>query len=264
MSPEADPVLLHIDGGIARIRFNRPHVLNAINEAAILAFKRAVETVAADASVRVVVLSGEGKGFLAGGDVGRFHSAGDQAAEVVAAIIGPFHAALTMLTRLDQPVIAALHGAVAGAGLSMALAADLAIASEDAKFTLAYTKIGTSPDGGSTWSLPRVVGLRKALELALLSDVIGAQEALRLGLVNAVVPPEALADRVDALAERLADGPTLAFGRVKALLRGAFERDLPEQLAAEQAAFLASVGTHDFKEGVAAFVEKRPARFEGH
>lgn len=263
MSPEADPVLLHIEGGIARIRFNRPQVLNAINEAAILAFKRAVETVAADGSVRVVVLSGEGKGFLAGGDVARFHSAGDQAAEVVASIIGPFHAALTTLTRLDQPVIAALHGAVAGAGLSMALAADLAIASEDAKFTLAYTKIGTSPDGGASWSLPRVVGLRKAMELALLSDVIGADEALRLGLVNAVVPPQDLAARVDALAKRLADGPTLAFGRVKALLRGSFERSLPDQFAAEQASFLASVGTADFKEGIAAFVEKRPAHFQG-
>lgn len=261
---DADPVLLELSGGIARIRFNRPHVLNAINEHAILAFKRAVETVAQEPTVRVVVLSGAGKGFLAGGDVGRFHEAGDKAAEVVSAIINPFHEALQTLIGLRQPVIAALHGAVAGAGLSMALAADLAIASEDAKFTLAYTRIGTSPDGGASWGLPRVLGLRKAMELALLSDVIGAAEAERLGLVNKVVPADRLSEEVDALARRLAEGPTQAFGRVKALLRGSFERDLRGQLAAERDAFLACVGTRDFKEGVAAFVEKRPATFEGH
>lgn len=260
---DADPVRLDLDGPVARIRFNRPHVLNAINEPAILAFKAAVERIAASQGVRVVILSGEGKGFLAGGDVGRFHEAGDQAAEVVASIIGPFHSALRTLTTLDQPVIAALHGAVAGAGLSMALAADLAIASDDAKFTLAYTKIGTSPDGGASWALPRVVGLRKAMELALLSDVIGAEEALRIGLVNAVVPADALSPKVEDLAARLAQGPTRAFGRVKALLRGAFERSLPDQLQAEQEAFLSCVGTSDFKEGTAAFVHKRPARFEG-
>lgn len=264
MSAEAEPILLHMEGGIARIRFNRPQVLNAINEAAVLAFKRAVETVAASQTVRVVVLSGEGKGFLAGGDVARFHEAGDQAAEVVSSIIGPFHSALKTLTGLDQPVIAALHGAVAGAGLSMALAADLAIAAQDAKFTLAYTRIGTSPDGGASWALPRVVGLRKAMELALLSDVIGADEALRLGLVNEVVPSEALAERVDALAARLSDGPTRAFGRVKALLRGSFERTLPQQLQAEQDSFLSCVGTRDFREGTAAFVEKRAAHFRGN
>ncbi|MEW6255628.1 MAG: enoyl-CoA hydratase-related protein [Pseudomonadota bacterium] len=260
---DADPVRLDFDGPIARIRFNRPHVLNAINEPAILAFKNAVERIAASDGVRVVILSGEGKGFLAGGDVGRFHEAGEQAAEVVASIIGPFHSALRTLTSLDQPVIAALHGAVAGAGLSMALAADLAIAAEDAKFTLAYTRIGTSPDGGASWALPRVVGLRKAMELALLSDVIGADEALRIGLVNEVVPAPALAGRVDELAGRLAQGPTHAFGQVKALLRGSFERNLPAQLQAEQEGFLSCVATEDFKEGTAAFVEKRAARFAG-
>ncbi len=261
---DADPVLLALTGGIASIRFNRPHVLNAIDEHSILAFKRAVETVAVEPSVRVVVLSGAGKGFLAGGDVGRFHEAGEQAAEVVASIIDPFHEALRLLTSLRQPVVAALHGAVAGAGLSIALAADLAIASEDTKFTLAYTRIGTSPDGGASWSLPRVVGLRKALELALLSDVIGAAEAERLGLVNKVVPADQLASEVDALVHRLSAGPTQAYGRVKALLRGSFERDLVGQLAAERDAFLGSVGTRDFTEGVAAFVQKRPPVFEGH
>lgn len=261
---DADPVLLDLSGGIARIRFNRPHVLNAIDEHAILAFKRAVDTVAAEPSARVVVLSGEGKGFLAGGDVGRFHAAGEGAAEVVSAIITPFHEAMVTLTSLRQPVIAALHGAVAGAGLSVALAADLAIAADDARFTLAYTKIGTSPDGGASWALPRVVGLRKAMELALLSDVIDAAEAERIGLVNKVVPAAELEEAVTRLATRLAAGPTQAYGRVKALLRTSVDHDLPTQLEAEKQSFLGSVGTRDFREGVAAFVEKRKAHFEGH
>ncbi|OYX10963.1 MAG: enoyl-CoA hydratase [Rhizobiales bacterium 32-66-8] len=228
-----------------------------------MAFRRAVETIAGDAAVRVVVLSGEGRGFLAGGDVGRFHAAGANAPQVVEALIGPFHEALRMLTSLRQPVLASVHGPVAGAGLSIALAADLAIAADDARFTLAYSRIGTSPDGGASWSLPRTVGLRKALELALLSDVIDATEALRLGLVNKVVPAAQRVAETEALARRLAEGATFAFGQIKALMRGSFETSLPDQLLAEQQAFQACAATQDFAEGASAFVEKRPALFAG-
>ncbi|MGR7996060.1 enoyl-CoA hydratase/isomerase family protein [Xanthobacter sp. ZOL 2024] len=257
------PILLDITDGIARIRFNRPKVLNALDEATILAFKAAVDEVAADSTVRVVVLSGEGRAFLAGGDVGRFHTAGPDAPKVVAAIIDPFHQAILALAGMPAPVIASVHGAVAGAGLSVALAADLAIAAEDAVFTMAYTRIGTTPDGSGTFSLPRVVGLRKAMELALLSDTVDAAEALRLGLVNKVVPVAALAHETDLLARRLAAGPTEAYGRIKHLLRAAFRHTLSEQLHAEREAFIASAGTADFAEGVAAFVAKRPPQFEG-
>lgn len=257
------PILLDIAEGIARIRFNRPKVLNAIDEAAVLALAVAVDRVAKDETVRVVVLSGEGKAFLAGGDVGRFHAAGRDAPKVVSAIIEPFHHAVLSLSAMPAPVIASLHGAVAGAGVSVALAADLAIAADDAKFTLAYTRIGTSPDGSSTFSLPRVVGLRKAMEIALLSDTIDAAEALRLGMVNKVVPAADLAAETDALAKRLASGPTLAYGRIKHLLRSSFGHSLSDQLHAERDAFVASAGTKDFAEGVAAFVEKRTPSFEG-
>lgn len=259
---DAAPILLDIADGVARLRFNRPQVLNALDERMILAFAAAVEALDNEA-VRVVVLSGEGRGFLAGGDVGRFHAAGADAPAVVDAIIGPFHAAMTRLTTLRAPVVAALHGPVAGAGLSVALAADLAVASEDAKFTLAYSRIGTSPDGGASWSLPRVVGLRKAMELALLSDVVDAQEALRLGLVNKVVPAERLSAEVEALARRLADGPTQAYGRIKALLRGSFQHSLAEELELERRSFLSCAASADFAEGTAAFVEKRAACFKG-
>jgi len=153
--------------------------------------------------------------------------------------------------------------AVAGAGLSVALAADFVVAADDAKFTMAYTRIGTTPDGSGTFSLPRIVGLRKALELTLLSDPVDAAEALRLGLVNKVVPAADLARETDALARRLAAGPTAAYGRVKHLLRASFSHTLSEQLHAEREAFIASAGTADFAEGVAAFVNKRPPHFEG-
>ncbi|MEP9352140.1 enoyl-CoA hydratase-related protein [Xanthobacter sp. KR7-65] len=263
MTAENSPVRLDIADGVARIRFNRPHVLNALDEATILAFSAAVDKAARDERVRVVVLSGEGRAFLAGGDVGRFHAAGPDAPKVVAAIIDPFHHAMLTLAAMTAPVVASVHGAVAGAGVSVALAADLAIAADDLKMTLAYTRIGTSPDGSSTFSLPRVVGLRKAMEIALLSDTIEAPEALRLGLVNKVVPAADLAAETDALAKRLAEGPTLAYGRIKHLLRASFSHSLADQLHAERDAFIASAGTADFADGVAAFMQKRPPRFEG-
>lgn len=264
-SPSADaaPVLFSVADGIARIRFNRPAVLNAIDEPTILAFKDAVDRTAKNQAVRAVVLSGEGRAFLAGGDVARFHAAGKDAPKVVAAIIEPFHHAIVTLASLHAPVIASVQGAVAGAGFSVMLAADLAIAADDARFTMAYARIGTTPDGSGTFSLPRIVGLRKALEMALLSDVIDAPEALRLGLVNKVVPALDLAAETDALARRLAAGPTVAYGRIKHLMRASFSHTLSEQLQAERDAFVASAGTRDFAEGVAAFVEKRSPSFEG-
>ncbi|MFG1463097.1 enoyl-CoA hydratase-related protein [Xanthobacter sp. DSM 24535] len=260
---ESQSILLSVTDGIARLRFNRPQVLNALNEEMIVAFRDAARTIAADDTVRAVVLSGEGRAFLAGGDVGRFHAAGVTAPDVVSDLIVPFHEAITLLNGLAPPVIASVKGAVAGGGLSVAMAADLVIAADDTRFTMAYSRIGTSTDGSASWSLPRVVGLRKALELALLSDVIDAPEALRIGLINKVVPLAELESQTDALAARLAAGPTLALGRIKALMRGAFDNTLAAQLDAERAAFIACASTRDFAEGAAAFVEKRPAIFVG-
>lgn len=262
-APDDTPLLLDIADGIARIRFNRPKVLNALDEASVLAFNAAANRVARDESVRVVVLSGAGRAFMAGGDVARFHDAGPEAAEVVSAIIEPFHHAILMLAAMPAPVIASLHGAVAGGGMSVALAADLAIAAHDIQMTMAYTRIGTTPDGSGTFSLPRIVGLRRAMEIALLSDVIDAPEALRLNLVNKVVPAADLEAETEAWARRIAQGPTLAYGRIKHLLRSSFGHSLSEQLGAERDAFIASTHTRDFAEGAAAFVHKRPPFFEG-
>ena len=257
------PVLLKVDGPIARIVFNRPKVLNALSIEAAEAFLGACKSVAADASNRVVVIAGEGRAFMAGGDITAFQGPADEVKRRIPKIMDPLHEGLEILAGLPQPVIASLQGAVAGAGMSIALATDLAIAADNVVFTLAYSKLGTSPDGSSSWTLPRLVGLRKAMEIALLSDVYDAGEALRLGLVNRVVPVADLASETDKLARRLADGPTFAFGQTKALLRHSFGNSLHDQLDAEAAGFGACIGTADFAEGVNAFLGKRPSAFKG-
>nr|WP_029659623.1 MULTISPECIES: enoyl-CoA hydratase-related protein [unclassified Afipia] len=257
------PVLLKVDGPIARIVFNRPKVLNALSVDAADAFLSACKSVAADKENRVVIIAGEGRAFMAGGDISAFQGPADEVRRHVPTIMEPLHEGLEILAGLPQPVIASLHGAVAGAGMSIALSTDLAIAADTAIFTLAYSKLGTSPDGSSSWSLPRLVGLRKALEIALLSDVYDAAEALRLGLVNRVVPAADLASETEKLARRLAEGPTFAYGQAKALLRGSLDNSLHDQMEAEAKAFGACIGTKDFTEGVNAFLAKRQPTFTG-
>lgn len=256
-------LLLTIEDGIARITFNRPTVLNAIDAPLANAFLNAIRTLESEPDARVIILQGAGKGFMAGGDVGAFHSDLPNAGATADAIIGPLHEGLALMARLPQPVLASVHGAVAGAGVSLVMASDLAIAADNARFTLAYSRIGASLDGSSSWSLPRIVGLRKAMELSLLAETIDANEALRLNIVNRVVLVADLQAETEAFARRLADGPTFAFGRIKALLRQSFELPLVEQMSAEQAAFRACAQTHDFAEGLNAFFEKRPAAFKG-
>lgn len=254
------PVLLEREGAIARIRFNRPQALNAADSALALAFRDACLAIAADASVRVVVLSGNGRAFMAGGDIAQFR---DDAAAVPATLIDPLHEGLLCLSQLQQPVIASLHGAVAGAGMSIALGCDLAIAAEGTRFNFAYTKLAASCDLGGSWHLPRLVGLRRALEIALLCEPIDAAQALQLGLVNRVVAADALASHTEQLAQRLAAGPPLAQGLVKRLLRDALSRNLSGQLDAERAAFSRCAASADFAEGVEAFLAKRAPLFSG-
>lgn len=263
MTSDAPPLVIERDGAVATLRFNRPKALNAIDEAMAEAMLDASRQLATDDSVRVVVLSGAGRAFMGGGDIGRFHAEPGEGAAVADAILIPLNEALTILADLPKPIIAGVHGAVAGAGISLAMAADLVVAADDSRFTMAYARIGASPDASATWSLPRLVGLRHALELALLADGFDAAEALRLGLVNRVVPAAALAEETGALARRLAQGPTLAYAQTRRLLRGAFDRSLPEQLEAERAAFKRCADSADFAEGIAAFFGKRPAAFRG-
>lgn len=255
----ASPIVLEMNGAIATLAFNRPAALNAANVDMAEQLLRAVRHIEKESAVRAVVIRGEGRSFMAGGDLSLLQ----QGPKTATQLIAPLHEALNRLALLPAPVLASVQGPVAGAGVSIMLAADLAIAADNASFNLAYAKIGATPDASGSWHLPRVVGLRKALEIALLSDTLDALEALRLSLVNRVVPASQLGVETARLAQRLADGPSAALGRTKALMRGSFDRTLAQQLAEEQAAFEACAGTDDFAEGVDAFLHKRTPGFTG-
>jgi 2-(1,2-epoxy-1,2-dihydrophenyl)acetyl-CoA isomerase len=251
------------DGAIATIRLNRPDRLNAIDSAMAHELLDACRRAERDDGVRALVLRGEGRGFMAGGDVTKFHEAGRDAPELVRGIIGLLEESVQILDRLRFPVVARVQGAVAGAGFSLMMAADVVVASEDVRLSFAYTAIGTTPDGGLSWTLPRAVGVRRATEIALLGEPIEAEQALHLGLVTKVVPLDELDAVTDRVASRLAAGPTRAYGRARELMRRSPQHTLPEQLALERESFVASAGTEDFREGVAAFVERRRAEFRG-
>lgn len=257
------PVQLSVSEGIASIRFSRPQTLNAIDEAMAASFRDAVKDMLAHPSVRVAVLSGEGRAFMAGGDLQAFHSNLSNAGITAGRIIDPLNEAVAMLAEAPLPVLASVHGAVAGAGMSVALGADLVVAADNTRFVPAYARIGASPDGGGTWVLAQLLGVRKAMEMALLAEPFDAATALALGLVNRVVPAADLATQTLALASRLAQGPTRTWGRTKRLLRDAGSTPLRQQLRAEREAFVACTMSADFAEGLAAFFDKRDPHFIG-
>lgn len=249
--------------GIGTISFDRPEVFNALDETMITGLREHCEALAADSAVRCVVLRGEGPAFLAGGDVRLFHDRLTELPALSLRLARELHIGIQALRRMPKPVLASVHGAVAGAGLSLMLACDLAIAADDARFTVAYSRIGTSPDGGGSYFLARMLGTRKALELALLSEPFDAAQALALGLVNRVVPVAHLGADTAAFARRLADGPTLAYAETKQLVDAAHATSIEAHLEAEARAFSRCAATADMGEGVRAFVERRAARFRG-
>ena len=263
MNSHTAPVIVGFEEGIAGIRFNRPKALNAIDASMALALRDGIRAVLATPGVRVVVLSGEGRAFMAGGDLQAFHADLPRAPATARQIIDPLHEAVAMLAECGFPVIASVHGAVAGAGLSLAMGCDITIAADDTKFVPAYARIGASQDGGGSWALPRLVGLKRAMEIALLAETIDAATAMQLGIVTRVVPAAQREAETLALARRLAQGPTQTFGRIKRLLRESLQRPLRDQLDAERDAFVACAGTQDFAEGLASFFEKRQAKFIG-
>ncbi len=256
-------VLLSVEEGVATLSFNRPQVFNAMDADMMIQFRAAAELVQRDAAVRAVVLRGEGKAFLAGGDVALFHQRIKELPEAIVRWGREMHFAILALRRADKPVLASVHGACAGAGFSILCAADLAVAADNAYFSLAYTKIGASPDGGSTHFLPRLVGYKKAMELTLLADRFDANKARELGLVNWVVPADQLGQETQRIARELARGPTQAFGEAKRLMNQSLDRSIETQMEEELVAFARCATTHDLAEGVAAFVEKRKPVFHG-
>jgi 2-(1,2-epoxy-1,2-dihydrophenyl)acetyl-CoA isomerase len=264
-----DTVLVETHNGLCTITLNRPKALNALDLAMVKTLGQVIPAVAEDASIRVVVLRGAGEHFMAGGDVKWFKSNIDAEPnkqvirDEFETFIHKVHVIVTALRRMRKPVIASVQGAVAGFGVSVVLASDMAIAADNSMFTLAYCHIGTSPDGGSTYALPRTVGMKRAFEIALLGDRFDAAAAREAGLINRVVPAASLEKETAKLAMRLALGPTHAYGNTKELLNLSFHNTLEAQLAAEARNFADCATTRDFVEGVTAFTEKRMPQFTG-
>lgn len=255
------PVQLHIENGCARVVFDRAEALNAIDQPTALAFEAAVSQAIAS-GVRVLTLSGQGRAFVAGGDLAAFRRSADRAAEAEA-IIAPMNRGLQQLDESDVLSIALLHGPVAGAGLSLALTTDFAIAADSAVLSFAYLKIGAPADCGITWALPRIVGLRRAMWIAIEGSSVPAAQALDWGLVNRVVADADLQEQGGALAAKLAGLAPGAAAALKRLLRDSLGRDFATTLDAEKQAFKTAAATDDFAEAINAFFDKRPARFSG-
>ena len=260
----AEPIIRYeVKDAVATITLNRPEAYNALNLALGRELFHAALDADEDRAVRCIVVTGAGRAFCAGGDVKDFHDSADRIGVVIKELTTYLHGAVSRLARTPKPVIMAVNGAAAGGGMSLALAGDLVVATESAKFTMAYSKIAASPDGSSSYFLPRMIGLRRALELHYTNRVLSARDAMDWGLVNRVYPDAEFAVSVAALAKELAGGPTLAFGRAKLLFHQSTQESLESQMELEAQA-LATLGhTEDFRNGVAAFVRKQPPVFQG-
>lgn len=258
-------LLLERSDTVATLTLNRPEALNTLDFALMDALVDATAQVAADDTLRVVVVRGAGRHFMAGGDLrtfeGELAKPPAQRSEDFRRMIGRLHSAIETLHRMPHPVVARVQGAVAGFGLSLMNACDLVVAAEDTYFASAYRNIALTPDGGGSWSLPRLVGTRRAMEILLLGERFDARRALEIGLVNRVVPLAELDAATDAVVQMLAQGPVLALRNAKRLVRESLARSLSAQLDAEAISFGACAATSDFAEGIQAFLEKRPARF---
>jgi 2-(1,2-epoxy-1,2-dihydrophenyl)acetyl-CoA isomerase len=256
-------VELSLEDGVAHLTLTRPRAGNAINDSFVTELREHAEALATRPEARVVVLSGRGANFCVGGDLAYFATLDDDVEAVIRSLADDFHAGVMALLTLDAPLIAVVQGAAAGGGLSLVCAADLVLAAESSRFTMAYTAAGLSPDGGGSWFLPRVVGLRLATEMLLTNRRLSAAEAKAVGIVTEVVTDAELDSAATGLARRIAAGPTGAFGSVKRLLRASATSSLAEQLDAEAAEIARNASLPDGREGVAAFLAKRRPRFGG-
>lgn len=252
-----------VDSGVATITLNRPEALNAMSPAMAKELHEVALQIDANNTVRAVILTGTGKAFCAGGDLGAFVAAGEQARTLILQMTGDLHLALSRLSRNRAPVIAAVNGTAAGAGFSLAMAADLAIAEEQAVFTMAYTNAGLSPDGSSTYFMPRKIGDRRTRELMLTNRLLTAPEALDWGVVNQVVEGGGALAAARVMATGMAQGPTEAYAQVKRLLDSSFSQSLETQMELEARAIADQVASVDGQEGMLAFVEKRKPQFRG-
>jgi 2-(1,2-epoxy-1,2-dihydrophenyl)acetyl-CoA isomerase len=256
-----DGLRVEVDGPVATLTLDRPEALNALTVPVKVALREALGSIAVDRSVRAVILTGAGRAFCAGQDLAEREAS--DAAPLDVELRERYNPIIRALRAMGQPVIAAVNGVAAGAGASLAFASDLRIAAEEARFVLAFGRIGLVPDSGATWFLPRLVGSAEAAELALVGDPVDAEEALRIGLVSKVVPGDRLLAEARAIATRLAEGSPLALALTKEALQRAMTIDLDEALEGEAKLQGIAGASADHTEGLAAFREKRPPRFTG-
>lgn len=257
------PVLFDRDGDIATVTLNRPDFGNALDMATAKALFDAAIACDLDPSIRCVVLTGTGKLFCGGGDVREFLDAGGGFGPHVNRLAAYVHLAAMRFMRMAKPMLVAVNGPAAGAGMSLALSGDIVIAARSAHFSTAYTKIGLTADGGMSWHLPRLVGMRRAQDLLMTGRRVASEEALAIGLVTAIVEDEALAGETAARARQLADSATGALGRTKALLLSSMSESLEGQLEAEVRAITQSAQGPESREGVEALMAKRRPDFKG-
>ena len=258
-----DAVRVERADAVATITLNRPDALNALDLALVHALRDAATSLAGDATVRCIVLTGAGRGFCAGGDIREFTANAARIGEHVRALSTAMHEAQVRLITAPKPVIVAVNGAAAGGGFGLALSGDIVIAAESARFTSAYVKIGAAPDGGFSFLVPRAIGLRRAQELFFTDRSLTATEARDLGLITRVVPDAALIDETRALAARLAAGPTKAFALAKELFAASIGQQLEAQLERESLAITSASQSEDFRDATKAFLEKRGPEFRG-
>lgn len=256
-------VLLEIADGIARITLNRPDKGNALGQAMADALLAIAGQVADDPAVRVVVLTGAGRMFCVGGDITEFLSGGDDPTVGMTRLAGTLHKALNRFAAMPKPLVTLVNGPAAGAGMSMAIAGDIALAAPGAYFTCAYGKIGLTPDGGMTWTLPRLVGMRRAQDLLVTSRRVPAPEAAEIGLITRTVAEGALEDEGMALARDLSNGAVAAMGQARGLLHEAFLSTFADQMDREVQNIVDAAGRPEGREGIAAFLAGRAPDFRG-
>jgi 2-(1,2-epoxy-1,2-dihydrophenyl)acetyl-CoA isomerase len=260
---EYSTLLFDVQGGVAQITLNRPEALNSINLDMARDLMYAVLRCDEDPEIRAIVIHGAGSQFCAGGDLKTFAAQKERLPYYLKEVTTYLHAAVSRLIRMDSPVVAAVHGYAVGAGMGLAIACDVVVAAQSSRFNMAYTRVGLTPDGSSTYFLPRIVGLRRALELTLTNRMLSAQEALEWGIVTKVVKDEELLAQAQTFAKEFAAGAPKALGAAKRLLHSGWTETLETQMEHESQTIAAMSHTSDTLEGISAFLQKRSPKYKG-
>lgn len=249
-------------GGVLKITLNRANKFNSFVREMALALQSELDNAQADKAVRAVLITGEGRAFCAGQDLGE--ATDPNGPELTKIVTEHYNPIIEQIRNLDKPVVAAVNGVAAGAGANIALACDIVVAAESASFIQAFSKIGLIPDSGGTYTLPRLVGMQKASALMMLGEKVNAADAEKMGMIYKALPDEGFLAAAQKIAEQLSQMPTLALARTKALLNASYANDLSAQLALEDKYQTECGASHDYREGTAAFLEKRAPEFKGH